>query len=162
LDRTSEHTRITKKVNTTTKYIILLVLLYQISGCGIQPEQVVYETYSDGTPKIIHHYADDRMDSSLIKKTFYYPDGRLRMEGEYQNGQKDGFWIAYYKDGRKWSEGMFKNGVSHGKTIYYHDNGKKYYEGEYNEGIRIGKWRFYDENGKPAKMIDYDEVGKNK
>jgi antitoxin component YwqK of YwqJK toxin-antitoxin module len=149
-----------KKMDATTKYITLLALLLQISGCGIQIEQVVHETYADGTPKIIHHYAEDGMDRSLKKKTFYYPDGRLRMEGEYQNGQKDGFWIAYYEDGSKWSEGFFKNGVSHGKTISYHENGKKYYEGEYREGIRIGKWLFYDETGKQDKVIDYDEGGK--
>lgn len=143
------------------KFTMLLILLYEFTGCGIQLEQVVYETYADGTPKIIHHYEEDGADLSLKKKTFYYPDGQLRMEGDYRNGQKYGYWIAYYEDGRKWSEGFFKNGVSHGRTISYHQNGKKYYEGNYHEGIRVGKWQFYDEDGKLDKEIDYGEAQKN-
>jgi antitoxin component YwqK of YwqJK toxin-antitoxin module len=142
---------------TLTKYVCFLLLLSGVAGCGMKLEPVISETYPDGAPKVVHYFSGEGMEKTLAKKSFYYPDGQLRMEGEYKNGQKNGLWVAYYESGLKWSEGNYKDGVSHGKTITYHENGKKYYEGFYDEGRRVGLWRFWNEEGVLEKEINYED-----
>ncbi len=140
------------------KYLFLFSLFSGLAaGCGMKLEPVIHETYPDGTPKVVHYFRGEGMEKTLAKKTFYYSDGQLRMEGDYSNGQKNGLWVAYYESGVKWSEGNYKDGVSHGKTITYHENGEKYYEGFYEHGRRAGLWRFWNEDGSLEKEINYEE-----
>lgn len=139
-----------------TKNIFFFSVLLSLTFCGVKLEPVIHETYPDGTPKIVHYFHGEGLEKTLVKKSFYYPDGKLRMQGEYRYGQKNGYWVAYFENGNIWSEGYYKDGVNHGKTITYHENGKKYFEGRYENGRRSGKWRFWNEEGGLEKEIDYN------
>ncbi|MEK9984666.1 MAG: hypothetical protein VW879_07970, partial [Opitutae bacterium] len=54
----------------------------------------------------------------------YFSDGQRRSEGEYQHGQRTGFWF------------------------YYHQNGEKVADGAFARDVRNGKWRFWDPDGR--------------
>lgn len=150
-------------MSAMTKYFFLMALLLSFTACGVKLEPVIQETYPDGTPKIVHHFHGEGLEKTLVKKSFYYPDGKLRMQGEFSYGQKNGYWVAYFESGSIWSEGYFKDGESHGTTVTYYENGTRYYEGLYEHGRRAGLWRFWNEDGSLEKEIDYssneDEKG---
>lgn len=124
-------------------------------GCGPGLEEVVMESYEDGTPKIVRYYKGEGKEKTMVKEGFFYPNGTIRMEGEYLHGVKHGRWISYYEDGTKWSEGNYTDGINNGATTTWHENGQKYYEGFYANGERSGTWKFWAEDGEFIKEIDY-------
>jgi len=136
-------------------YILFTLALFTLMNCAPGLEQVVSEKYADGTPKIVQYFKGEGKAKTMVKEAFYYPDGQLRMEGQYKEGAKDGHWISYYNNGNKWSEGFYKDGINNGRTTTWHENGQKYYEGEYDQGKRSGIWKFWDENGEFIKEINY-------
>lgn len=137
-------------------YSVLSLIIVVLVGCASGLEEIVAETYADGTPKVVKYYDGEGRDKTMVKEAFYYPDGQIRMEGEYRNGKKHGHWISYYNNGNKWSEGYYEDGINHGKTNTWHENGKKYYTGYYDQGKRAGTWKFWDENGEFIKEINYE------
>lgn len=136
--------------------LFITLMILNMFGCAPGLEEVVTETYADGTPKIIKYFDGEGKYKTMVKEAFFYPDGQLRMQGEYKEGAKHGKWISYYNNGNKWSIGYYKEGINDGKTITWHENGQKYYEGSYRDGERAGIWKFWDENGEFIKEINYD------
>ena len=139
-------------MNKLTVSFLLSLLLFV--SCS-REETIVEETYPDGSPKRVCIYLTRGEEKELIKETTYYVDKKIRMEGTYKNGLRDGKWNYWYQNGTLWSEGFFKNGKSDGKRTTYYENGKIRYEGTYKEETRIGIWRFYDEQGKLIEEVDY-------
>jgi antitoxin component YwqK of YwqJK toxin-antitoxin module len=134
------------------------LIITMMFGCAPAIEEAIVETYADGTPKVVKYYTGEGREKTMVKEAFFYPDGKLRMEGEYKEGLKDGRWASFYNNGNNWSEGFYKLGINHGKTTTWHENGQKYYEGFYNEGKRSGIWKFWDESGGFIKEIDYGSI----
>lgn len=143
------------KMKNTMLLIITLISL-NFLGCTPGLEEVVSESYADGTPKVVKYFSGEGKSKTMVKEAFYYPDGQVRMVGEYKEGAKHGHWISYYNNGNKWSEGFYNEGINDGKTTTWHENGQKYYEGAYKNGERSGTWKFWDENGEFLKEINYD------
>ncbi len=139
-------------------YVIAALMIIQLFGCASGLEEIVAETYSDGSPKVVKYYAGEGRNKTMVKEATYYPDGQVRLEGEYKNGKKDGHWVSYYENGHKWSEGYYTNGINNGETTTWHENGEVYYTGFYDHGHRSGTWKFYDEKGDFIKEINYDAL----
>ena len=92
----------------------------------------------------------------------YDDDGKLRFEGEYKNGIRNGKGIEYYSDGNKLFEGEYLNGLKwegkgygpFNKIVYELKNGnglmKEYYnnklafEGKYKNGKKNGLGKEYN------------------
>jgi len=134
---------------------MLMFVGFVFFGCSPALEEVVVESYEDGTPKIIRYYKGEGKDKTMVKEGFFYKDGALRMEGEYLYGVKHGRWLSYYEDGTRWSEGHYVDGINDGPTITWHENAQKYYEGYYKQGERSGIWKFWGDDGEFIKEIDY-------
>ena len=77
------------------------------------------------------------------KGVFAYADGS-KYEGQFTNGNLEGWGTWFYPDGDKYV-GTFKNNYSHGKGTIYHEDGNKT-TGEWLEGEYIGDGRV--ENGR--------------
>ena len=133
--------------------VLLLSLVY--FGCGPGLEEVVVDSYEDGTPKVVRYYKGEGKEKTMVKEATFYADGAVRMEGEFLNGIKHGRWISYYENGSRWSEGNFTDGINNGTTITWHENGQKYYKGYYKNGERAGTWKFWGDDGEFIKEIDY-------
>ncbi len=140
-----------------SRIFFLLILMFLIS-CGSRMQETVAETYPDGKPKRVQYFTGEGENKYLAKDVFYYPDGRIKLEGEYgKDGKKNGKWTYWYQNGNKWSEGYFSEGLDDGLRKTWHENGQIHYKGHYDKGKRVGTWTFYDENGKKTKEIDYDK-----
>ena len=135
--------------------VMILIMGLVLFGCSSGLEKVVTDSYDDGTPKVVKYYKGKGSSKTLVKEAYFYPDGTLRMEGEYKFGIKNGKWTSYYKDGTKWSEGYYTDGINNGPTNTWYENGQLYYQGYYKNGERAGLWKFYDEKGNFLKEIDY-------
>jgi antitoxin component YwqK of YwqJK toxin-antitoxin module len=137
-----------------------LILIFFLASCGTKMEEVVSESFPDGSPKRVQYYTGEGENRYLAKDVFYYQNGQKKVEGTYnRSGKKHGNWIYWYQDGKKWSEGYYNEGLDDGLRKAWHENGKKHFIGRYDRGKRIGVWKFWDENGKLAKEIDYNKEG---
>lgn len=105
------------------------------------------------TPRIVWEYS--KGDSSYIKASHYYKNGKLQMQGHIKNGVRDGKWIAWDDQGRMLSTGNYKDGFEHGMWTVWFPSGQVRYEGMFDSGKRRGVWKFYDQQGKLLKEIEY-------
>ncbi len=137
------------------KYFLFLLGILLFSFFSKEYEEVVEDTYDDGSPKIIMVYELDGDNKILFKEIAFYENGQKRLEGEYKDKMRHGYWQYWYDNGSKWSEGYFKEGRRDGIGKTYHDNGQLYVDGTYKDDIRVEAWRFYDRNGVLLKEIDY-------
>ena len=79
----------------------------------------------------------------------YYPDGKLKAEGNYDNGKQTGEWKFYHPDGKIEQTGRFnKLGKPDGGWKWYFDTGQLLKEENYRNGLKDGISSEYDETGK--------------
>ena len=69
---------------------------------------------------------------------------KLKFEGEYINGERNGKGKEYYFDGNFVFEGEYINGKRFGKGKEYYEYGKLKFEGEYFNGEGNGKGKEND------------------
>ena len=78
----------------------------------------------------------------------YMPNGQLKFDGEYYNGDrwKGKVW-NYYANGELEYEGEYLYGKLNGNCIYFYRGGVKKFEGNYLNGKKHGKMKEYDKKG---------------
>ena len=123
-------------------------------SCGNRLKEKVINTYDNGQASLVRYYDHD---DQCVREVEYYEDGVLKMEGEMQDGHREGEWKAYFPDGRPQSIGFFKDGLRTGKATIYYSNGNLWMEGFYKEGKKVGEWTYYDEQGYKLRTDDYGE-----
>ena len=69
------------------------------------------------------------------------------IEKESDPNKKDGPWVAYYPNGQLRAQGTYKNGELDGPYISYYENGQLEEQGNYKDGKEVGLWVYYFENG---------------
>lgn len=88
----------------------------------------------------------------------FYPDGKIRSEGEYKDNKPVGEWKYFYPDGKLEQSGKYTNsGKLTGTWRWYYDNGQLRLEEVYSAGVRDGDHTEYGEDG---KIIDHGEFVK--
>ena len=74
--------------------------------------------------------------------------GRVRVEGQYDNGVRDGVWTYYDARGNVQGQGTYKNGtMQNGLEITFHSNGQKKTEGMWSNAQKDGHWVSYFRSG---------------
>lgn len=136
------------------KWIAVLISSLFFISCGGNLTEKVEETFPNDKPKIIAFYKQDDGKEVKVKEKELYETGKVKMEGELQDGKRNGVWKAYYEDGTLWSEGKFVNGERNGYGLNYYPNGKLRMEGEYKDDKQVGKWKFYNEQGVLVEEVD--------
>lgn len=89
--------------------------------------------------------------------TYYFADGKLKEQGSYTAGLKNGVWIRFNEAGLKVGEGEYYNGRKHGKWLVWDDNGKKRFEMSYLHGDKYSTWYSWDEKGELIASVNYDK-----
>lgn len=75
--------------------------------------------------------------------------GRIKADGQYDRGQKNGVWTYYDAQGRVQGQGTYAHGkMVEGLEITFHGNGQKAAEGTWAAGQKDGHWIEYYRNGK--------------
>lgn len=94
---------------------------------------------------------------------WFYEAGDNREEGNYKAGKKDGGWKEYYLTTGNFDKnsplsflGKFVDGFPDGKHVYYYPNGKKKIEGKYITGVKDGEWHWFNEEGLPVLTILFE------
>ena len=112
---------------------------------------LIYPIIFDFKPQIIYdngnYYKGDIVNGlSHGKGILYGKDRKIKYEGEFINGQAEGFGNYYYENGESYI-GQWKNDLKHGKGILYYKNGEIKYEGDFIKGKAEGNGKYYSENG---------------
>jgi antitoxin component YwqK of YwqJK toxin-antitoxin module len=86
----------------------------------------------------------------------YYPDGKIRSEGKYDNGKQVGEWRYYFENGKTEQSGKFnKSGKTDGTWKWYYDNGQLRREENFRAGVKDGMSTEFDENGNTILEGEY-------
>ena len=96
--------------------------------------------YSDGQVRSEGNF-NDNLRHGVWK--FYYPDGKLEQSGTYRNGEEDGLWTWYYPDGSIRREENYYRGREDGLSVEYDETGMVIIKGEYLEGLEEGEWFYH-------------------
>ena len=95
----------------------------------------IYEVEYLNGEKISEKYISKIKKQNEIKKE-YYKNEKLKFEGEYLNGNRNGKGKEYDTFGILLYEGEYLNGMRNGKGIEYNENCKYAFKGEYLNGRR--------------------------
>ncbi|MDY0343768.1 MAG: hypothetical protein RBR28_09355 [Lentimicrobium sp.] len=142
------------------RIFILLIAITTLAACN--KPTIKKDFFEDGTLKSEKTFEKIDGKEVLIKEIRYHPNGKKYIEGNYNEGLREGKWTSWYNDGQLWSEGNFKQDKSDGERTVYHSNGKLHYKGAFDMGKRVGIWLFYDEFGVKINEINYDKTPESK
>lgn len=109
-------------------------------------------TQYDTSEKVM---AVDTFPKCTGKYKIVYPDGKLKAEGNYINGNFDGPFKLYYFDGSVESSYIYKRGDIDSTYTSYYYGGKKHSEGSFHYGEKTGEWKVYDEDGRLSSVTNY-------
>jgi antitoxin component YwqK of YwqJK toxin-antitoxin module len=111
-----------------------------LQNINFDPENVKMRVdRNTGSGSYIPPFAECLFHGSFIS---YYPDGRIREEGTYNNGMRDGLWEENATDGNK-SRGIYFHGRKSGEWRTYTAKGKLLFMSRYNNaGVEIENYDF--------------------
>ena len=107
----------------------------------------------------------------------YWPDGALRAERNWVDGEATGLWKSFYAngtlkmrvshvdyptsmvffhpDGTVSAQGLASKGVKNGDWAHFHSDGSLSHQGAYVRGMKQGTWTYYHPGGGLAKRGNY-------
>jgi TonB family protein len=91
--------------------------------------------------------------------TFFHPNGKPHVRGQFNNNEQVDLWMGWYPGGEKKDSLYFKSGYKHGPSYGWFENGNPKYHGNYLFSFPDSSWTWYYENGKPSTREKY-EAGK--
>ena len=134
-------------------YIFSIVFLFSCEAPIVEKKG---ETYPNNQPKRIDYLQEQDGKEVKVKEKYFYEDGKLKMEGDFLDGKREGEWQAYFDNGQLQSEGFFKANKRIGVAKVYYPNSKLRYEGQYENDKEVGHWKFYNEQGQLIKEQDFE------
>ena len=66
-------------------------------------------------------------------------------------------WKQYFLNGKIKLEGSYKEGKREGKQTYFFPNGEIYSSGAYKNDAKYGEWIYYNKEGVQDTVIRYNE-----
>lgn len=91
----------------------------------------------------------------------YYPDGKVKADGQYANNRRTGVWKFYNSSGRIEQTGSYNNGRPDGLWTWYYSDGSILREEEYFQGLRDGMFTEYSQTGDIIAQGQYTDGEKN-
>jgi uncharacterized protein len=110
--------------------------------------------YRNKVPVGIHREYND--DGKVINAFIYNDNGLLLSEGIVDDaGNRSGKWKNFYPDGKIKAEGQFAKNRQYGLWKYYNILNKLEQTGSYNNGRPDGLWKWYYDNGAIIREEEY-------
>ena len=91
----------------------------------------------------------------------FYPDGKVKSEGQYTDSRRTGIWRFYNQASKLEQSGNFNNGRPDGLWTWYYASGVVLREEEYFQGRRDGASTEFAEDGSVIAKGDYSDDEKN-
>lgn len=105
---------------------------------------VLYERefYPDGKTKKLEYSYYEENGRKIEHGTYtkWYENGKIMIQGTYQDGKREGTWREYFRNGVLKAEGSYVGGKREGAWIIYYESGNKHWEGNYLNGEKEGLW----------------------
>lgn len=98
--------------------------------------------YDNGCIRTILESKDGKFDGVLA---YYYPDDKIKLKINMQNGEHNGERIMYSRTGKIIDKQYYLKGLKHGDWSMCYENGKKLQEGKFDRGD--GQVKAFLENG---------------
>lgn len=128
-------------------FVICLLLM----GCGPSVEQVrVTDRHQHASA--LFQRRNGIKDGPL---TLYWPDGQVRVSGQYRQDLRDGWWSSFHHDGKLRSLTHYVEGHKDGLRIYWDSLGKPMRSEVFSMGIPHGAFYRFFPNGRPAQHSNY-------
>jgi antitoxin component YwqK of YwqJK toxin-antitoxin module len=74
-------------------------------------------------------------------------DGPIAERGQYDNGQREGKWVAFHRNGVKGLEMNFNQDKPEGDYTKWDENGHLVEQGKCKKGYKVGEWTTKDKYG---------------
>jgi TonB family protein len=87
--------------------------------------------------------------------TYFYPDGKPMVRGEYLNNEQEQLWMSWYPGGEKKDSVYFSKGIKTGAASSWFENSNTKFTGYYLMSFPDSSWAWYHENGKPSTREKY-------
>lgn len=140
------------------KHIVCMVALAGVTALGNGQSHAAECENGRVVSTKNEHYCLVSVDGREVMQGVYrsmYPDGSVKMEGEYNNGEKCGSWTYWSSRGRKIEATEYRDGKKSGLSRQWSANsGNLVYEGTYRDGKPVGtheKW--YDDGKKLSESV---------
>lgn len=120
-----------------------------------------------GVMKLFAYYASGALkeesfantEGQLIgKKRWFYENGMLAIEENYENGLREGIRRTYYDNGFLEKAQTWKGGNQVGDERVYFANGKVKEDNKFNDAGVMVQSKIYDERGKKIEDLDAEEI----
>jgi len=95
---------------------------------------------------LINSISYNKSDEQHGPMKCFYENGKLKYEGNFNNGKEHGTIKYYRESGKLLKEENYKNGILHGDSKSYYENEGKEWEKKYTEGKLDGIQRSWEEN----------------
>ena len=79
-------------------------------------------------------YMDDLRDGAFKE---YYPNGKMKMSGNFVKGLRTGEWLEYYNSGQVMSRVRYKADYLHGWSYFYDKNGAQLSKNLWRKGDKV-------------------------
>ena len=101
-------------------------------------------------------YAPEGKDLRHGPSKSWFENGKVQVEGFYQNDKKSGTFTYWYANGQVAATGEYTDDMPNDVWVWWHDNGQKAAIGKYEAGALVGEWRWWSDDGKLAEQRVYD------
>lgn len=82
-----------------------------------------------------------KVESGLVKATYYYEDGSIKTQGFFKDKKLTGEWVRFDKEGNKIQLGYYNNGKKVGKWFFWSLGSLKEVNYENNTISSVNIWR---------------------
>ena len=172
MSRKTKNLNLMKKIITTVFALLLVLSCYSQDLPPAYPNEITDENgnaYENGIAYYNHYPFTGILVDKKTKKRLgefsngqknglfveYYNNGKMKYEGRYVYGIKDGVHSEWLENGNKISSINFLNGNLNGVYSEWYPNGKKKYEGNYQTGNKEGTFTEFYENGNQKSKSEY-------
>jgi antitoxin component YwqK of YwqJK toxin-antitoxin module len=87
-------------------------------------DKLVSDKKWDDTEHLVYelNYRNGKLDK---KSTYWYKNGKPKLDLVYNSGKLDGSYTEYHHSGKQFSHGIMKNDKMQGKWTFWYHNGQK-------------------------------------
>jgi antitoxin component YwqK of YwqJK toxin-antitoxin module len=119
----------------------------------------VWDYYQQNRIRMTGSFRDRKMLVKNGKFVYYFPNGNVEKEGEYDNGALLGVWCHNFMNGSLKSKGE-TNAENHkvGQWEFGYPNGQLKEKGSYSNDDTVGLWQYWYEEGGPESKGAYNSL----
>jgi antitoxin component YwqK of YwqJK toxin-antitoxin module len=111
-------------------------------------------TYRNGVAEGVRREFNENGE---VEKSYVMKSGVIAAEGIIEtSGLRKGKWSEFYPDGKLKAQGNYTDDFKTGTWEYYHRNGSLEQKGSYDsKGKPVGEWQWYYDNGSLLRVENY-------